>query len=191
MDYHCGGLFRTCFKKGKLKMLYALLFWEFFKIGLVALGGGMVTVPFLFNLADKYRWFTHRELVDMIAVAESSPGPIGINMATYAGYKTAGITGGLIATCGLVLPSLIVIIIIAGILNKYRQSDKFMEIMHNVHPAVLAMILFAGIELGRLVVVNQTAIIIGIIFWGAIHFVKLHPILYIVAGGITGVLMGL
>lgn len=172
-------------------MVFWLLFSEFFKIGLFALGGGMVTVPFLFEIAEKYPWFTSHELVDMIAVAESSPGPIGINMATYAGFKAAGIFGGIIATFGLVLPSLVIIICIARLLDKYRNSDIFMNVMYAVHPAVIAMILFAGTELGKLVLTNNEAVLICAIFWGAIHFVKLHPILYIILGGIIGVALKL
>ena len=120
------------------------LFLEFFKIGLFALGGGMVTVPFLFELSDKYSWFTSQELIDMIAVSESSPGPIGVNMATYAGFMTSGILGGLVATLGLVLPSLIIIVLIAKVLEKYKDSDFFKRLMFAIHPAVIALILNAG-----------------------------------------------
>lgn len=172
-------------------MVFWLLFSEFFKIGLFAFGGGMATVPFLFNLVEKYSWFSSHELVDMVAVSESSPGPIGVNMATYAGFKAAGLLGGFIATVGLVLPSLIVIIFIARLLEKYRNSGVFMDLMYAVHPAVIALIFFAGAELGKLVLVNNFAIFICVIFWGAIHFVKLHPISYIILGGIIGIILKL
>lgn len=172
-------------------MIWFLLFFEFFKIGLFALGGGLVTVPFLFDLSSKYGWFSHQELMDMIAVSESSPGPIGVNMATYVGFKTAGIFGGIVATTGLVLPSLIIVIIVARILNKYRQSPLFANLMYAVHPASIAMILFAGIELGKMVLINPVVIGIAILFWGAIHFVKMHPILYIMLGGIVGIMLKL
>ena len=93
-------------------MLYLQLFWEFFKTGLFAIGGGMATLPFLYDMADKTGWFTRAQLADMIAVSESTPGPIGVNMATYTGFTTAGIPGSLVATLGLVLPSIVIIIII-------------------------------------------------------------------------------
>ena len=172
-------------------MIYGLLFWEFLKIGMFALGGGMVTVPFLFNLADRYHWFSSQELVDMIAVAESSPGPIGINMATYAGFKTAGVLGGLVATCGLLFPSLVVIIIIAKILENYRDTRFFANMMYAVHPAVIAMILMAGIELGKLVLIETETILIGLIFLCSIHFIKLHPVIYIIIGGVVGIVLNL
>lgn len=172
-------------------MICFLLFFEFFKIGLFALGGGLVTVPFLFDLSSKYGWFSSQELVDMIAVSESSPGPIGVNMATYVGFKTAGIFGGIVATIGLVMPSLIIVMIIARILDRYRQSSVFENLMYAVHPASIAMILFAGIELGKMVLISPEIIGIALIFWGAIHFVKMHPVLYIILGGIIGVVLKL
>ena len=82
-------------------MIYLLLFYEFFKVGLFAIGGGLVTVPFLFDLSAKYSWFTTKELADMIAISESTPGPLGVNMATFGGFHAAGIWGGIIATLGL------------------------------------------------------------------------------------------
>ena len=171
--------------------VYALLFFEFFKIGLFALGGGLVTVPFLFDLSTRYPWFTSEQLVNMIAVAESSPGPVGVNMATYAGFKAAGVSGALTATFGLALPSLSIIVIIAALLDKFRQTDFFQNLMYAVRPAVIALILNAGAELGRLALTNAEAAALCAIFWGAIHFFKLHPILYIVLGGILGVALGL
>ena len=94
-------------------MLYLTLFFEFFKIGLFAIGGGLVTVPFLFDLTEHYSWFTASELADMIAVSESTPGPLGVNMATFAGFNAAGVSGAAVSTFGLVLPTVIIIVIIA------------------------------------------------------------------------------
>ena len=116
-------------------MILLKLFWEFVKTGLFAVGGGMATVPFLYDISDKTGWFTHAELANFMAVAESTPGPIGVNMATYVGFTTAGIPGAVVATLGLVTPSIIVIVIIAaavyafistgsgkGMLNKMKRS---------------------------------------------------------------------
>ena len=94
-------------------MIYWLLFYEFFKIGLFAIGGGLVTVPFLFNLSEAYGWFSAKELTDMIAVAEATPGPLGVNMATFAGFSPAGVWGAIVATLGLITPSIIIIIMVA------------------------------------------------------------------------------
>ena len=85
-------------------MIYLTLFYEFFKVGLFSVGGGVATIPFYMELADKYDWLTTQMLTDMIAVSESTPGPIGINLATYAGFRAAGIPGALVATFSTVLP---------------------------------------------------------------------------------------
>ena len=103
-------------------MIYLRLFYEFFKAGLFAVGGGMATLPFLYDISDSTGWFTHSQLADMIAVSESTPGPIGVNMATYVGYTTGGIPGAVIATLGLITPSIIIILIIAKALQAFRQS---------------------------------------------------------------------
>ena len=98
-----------------------LLFLEFFKTGLFSVGGGLATLPFLYEISDSTGWFSHADIADMIAISESTPGAIGINMSTYAGYKTMGFAGGIIATIALALPSFIVILIVAAFLKKFNH----------------------------------------------------------------------
>jgi chromate transporter len=128
-------------------MVLLRLFYEFFKVGLFAVGGGMATIPFLYDLAGAC-WFTASELTDMIAVSESTPGPIGINMATYCGFTVAGIPGAVIATVGLVLPSVIIIIVIAKLLAKFRNSAVD-SVFYGLRPASVGLIAAAGIEVVR------------------------------------------
>lgn len=135
-------------------MIYLVLFWEFCKIGLLAIGGGLVTIPFLMELTDKYDWFSKQQLADMIAVSESTPGPIGVNMATYGGFNAAGIWGGLAATLGLVFPSLIVIVLISKYVMKYQSCLTFQNILLGIRPAVLALILYAGYILAELAITD-------------------------------------
>ena len=104
-------------------MIYLRLFWEFFKTGLFTIGGGMATLPFLHDMGEATGWFTQADLMNMLAVSESTPGPIGINMATYVGFTVAGIPGAVIATIGEVTPSIIVILIVAAMLTKFRNSN--------------------------------------------------------------------
>ena len=104
-------------------MIYLQLFYEFFKTGLFAVGGGMATLPFLSAIAEKTGWFTQGMLADMIAVSESTPGPIGVNMATYVGFTTAGVPGAIAATLGLITPSVIIILIIARFLKAFRDNQ--------------------------------------------------------------------
>ena len=153
-------------------MIYGLLFWEFFKIGLFAIGGGMVTIPFLFDLTKKYSWFTAEELTNMIAVSQSTPGPVGVNMATYAGFQTAGIWGGIIA-------------------SHYKNNPWVMEIMASIRPAVVALILLAGFELLKLSVTDWISAVFGVAFFLMVYFFKKSPIFYIILSAVLGVVLKL
>lgn len=180
-------------------MLYLLLFWEFFKTGLFSIGGGLATIPFLMDMAEKYSWFTSEELSNMIAVSESTPGPIGINMATYVGFSTAGIAGSLIATTALVLPSLIVIMIIAGFLEKFRENRLVKDTFYSLRPAVIGMLavsltsmisplLINFAESSFLEIFNLKAIaLFALLLFGILKFKK-HPIVYIAIGAIVGII---
>ena len=103
-------------------MIFLQLFYEFFKAGLFAIGGGLATLPFLKQISLRYPWFTPNDLMDMIAVSESTPGPIGVNSATYAGFHAAGIPGAITATCSLVLPSVIIIILVSAGQERLLRS---------------------------------------------------------------------
>lgn len=124
-----------------------LLMFEFFKTGLFAIGGGPATIPFLMDMAEKYPWFTMQELSDMIAISESTPGPIGINMATYAGYKTLGTFGGILSTLALVFPSIVIIIIIAKFLDGFHENRTVKAVFAGIRPAVTALIAAAVINM--------------------------------------------
>ena len=136
-------------------MIYLLLFWEFFKTGLFAIGGGMATVPFLQDMSAKTGWFTAGKLADMIAVSESTPGPMGVNMATYVGYTTTveqfgvagGILGAVVATLGLVCPSIIVILIIAAFLKKFRESRWVDGALYGLRPTSVGLIAAAAVSI--------------------------------------------
>ncbi|WP_298032513.1 chromate transporter [uncultured Dysosmobacter sp.] len=120
--------------------VYLRLFWEFFKTGLFAVGGGMATLPFLKDIGESTGWYTYTELMNMLAVSESTPGPIGINMATYVGFTAAGIPGAVIATIGEVTPSIIVILIIAAMLKKFRDSKYVNNAFYGLRPASTGLI---------------------------------------------------
>ena len=130
--------------------IYLQLFFEFFKTGLFAVGGGMATLPFLYDISDKTHWFTHAQLADMIAVSESTPGPIGVNMATYVGYLTGGVSGAIIATLGLITPSVIVILIVAAFLKAFRDSKYVAGAFYGLRPASTALITAAGLSVVKI-----------------------------------------
>ena len=170
-------------------MIYWLLFYEFFKIGLFAIGGGAVTIPFLFDLTESYNWFTAQELTDMIAVSQSTPGPVGVNMATYAGFKTIGVLGGIIATLGLVFPSVVIVIMVSKILRKYINNPLWCEVMMAIRPVVVALITVAGIDILKLSITGWFEAIFAILFFIMVYFYKKSPIFYIILSAILGIIL--
>lgn len=167
------------------------LFFEFFKIGLFAIGGGAVTIPFLFDLSDRFQWFSKQELLDMIAVSQATPGPIGVNMATFAGFKVDGVIGGIIATLGLVLPSLIIVVMLAKFFKKYVNTCGWNEVMSAIRPVSVALILFAGVELFRMSVRDYGQVLFAVLLGVMMYFYKKSPIFYILLSGVLGWLCGL
>ena len=129
--------------------LYLQLFWEFFKTGLFAIGGGMATLPFLYDISNKTGWFTHAQLADMVAVSESTPGPIGVNMATYVGFVTGGVGGAVVATLGLIAQSILIILIIAAFLKAFRDSKYVDGAFYGLRPASTALIASALVTVAK------------------------------------------
>jgi len=133
------------------------LFIEFFKAGLFAVGGGMATIPFLYDISDKTGWFTHAELTNMIAISESTPGPIGVNMATYVGFTSGGVPGSIVSTLGLITPSIIVILIIAGFLKAFKDNKYVQSAFYGLRPASTGLIAAAGLSVAAMVVLDKAA----------------------------------
>lgn len=175
------------------------LFFSFFKIGLFAVGGGPATIPYLMDLTETKDWYTMKELTDMIAISESTPGPLGINMATYAGFTTAGILGGIIATLGLVTPSVIVIILIARFLNNFSENRYVKAAFFGIRPAVTALIAMAVYNLCKVSLFVETdagfvpavkTMILAIVVFFAMQnkkLKKLHPACWLLAAAVIGV----
>ena len=131
-------------------MIYLRLFWEFFKVGLFSIGGGMATIPFLTDLGERTGWFTSGQLADMIAISESTPGPMGVNTATYVGFITGGVPGGVVATLGLICPSIIIILIIAKFLQRFRQSKVVDGAFYGLRAASVALITTAMLQVAQI-----------------------------------------
>ncbi len=194
-------------------MLYLRLFYEFFKAGLFAIGGGMATIPFLYDMADATKWFTRTDLANMIAVGESTPGPIGVNMATYVGYITGmnnngtggAVLGAVVATIGLITPSVIIILIIAALLKNFRDNKLVNNAFYGLRPASTGLIAAAGISVifSNLFVGDQITpssfnikgLILAAIIWTLSNVVpkikKLHPIVFIVFSALCGVVFSM
>ncbi len=188
------------------------LIYEFFKTGLFAVGGGLATLPFLYDIASRYDWLSANMMPDMIAVSESTPGPIGVNMATYCGYNAGfedggialGILSGIAATLALVLPSLIIIIIVARVLDKFQNSVLVDHAFGGLRPAVCGLIaaaavnVFAGACINTELYESTRAIsdlfdIKALILFAVLFVInkkfKLHPIFIIIPAAIAGILI--
>lgn len=191
-------------------MIYLQLFWEYFKAGLFAVGGGMATIPFLYEISDRTGWFTHQDLANMLAVSESTPGPIGVNMATYVGFVTGikeggipnAILGAVTASIGLVLPSLIVILIVAAMLKRFKESPLVQKTFYGLRPASTGLIAAAGLSVAVANLVdssypgiNWKGCILAVVLWLLTNKVKqtkkLHPIVFIGFSALVGIVFSM
>lgn len=196
-------------------MILLRLFWEFFKTGLFAVGGGMATVPFLQDISAKTGWYTSGQLADMIAVSESTPGPLGVNMATYVGYTVGnqqlggvgmGVVGAIVSTLGLIFPSIVVILIIGYFLKRFRDSKIVDSALYGLRPASVALISAAGVdivlfailrvdsiyEIGKASLSWKAAVLALAVFAGTNlvpKLKKIHPIWFIFFSAVAGILL--
>ncbi len=192
-------------------MIFLQLFWEFFKTGLFAVGGGMATIPFLYEISDKTGWFTHADLANMIAVSESTPGPIGVNMATYVGYISGmqvlgiptAILGAVTATLGLITPAVIIILVVAAFLKSFRDNKYVNSAFYGLRPASMGLITAAGLSVAASNFFPEAVSLAGFNWKGAILAVvlvvlmnikklsKIHPIVFIALSAVVGVVFSM
>ena len=180
-------------------MILLQLYWEFFLVGLFSMGGGMATVPFLFDLAERTGWFTHADLTTMIAISEATPGPIGINMATYVGYVSAGVPGSIIAPIGLSTPAVVVILLVSKILNTIWDNPKVKGLFYALRPASVGLIGAAALSVCAVslfsleggLVLHWPSIVLFAVMLAAMNLPRLKElpsILYIAIAAVIGVL---
>jgi len=188
-------------------LMLGLLFIEFFKTGLFAVGGGLATIPFIREMGAAHGWITEAEIANIIAIAESTPGPIGVNTATYVGFKVAGIPGSIIATIGLVTPSVIIIILVAKAIRMYSDSHLVKSLFTSLRPAAIGLITAAGFslllvalgikadfqqfrfsaDLSSLLKLGLYVVFTFFAFWK--KTAKIHPLFYILTGGALGAIL--
>lgn len=191
-------------------MVLLQLFFEFCRVGLFSVGGGLATIPFLTDLGERTGWFSAGDLANMIAISESTPGPMGVNMATYVGFHSAGVPGGVIATLGLIFPSIVIILIIAGFLEKFRKSRAVDAVFYGLRSASVALITAAMLQVAKIALMfHETAaadgaaqtqlfywpaIILFVVIFVCVKFTplkKLHPICFIAFAAVVGMVLGL
>ena len=197
-------------------MILLKLFFEFFKTGLFAIGGGLATLPFLQEISVRTGWFTMEQLADMVAVSECTPGPIGINMATYVGFSVCGIPGAVVATLGLIFPSIVIIILVARILKAFRDNRYVDAVFYGLRPASTGLIAAACVGVAMIALLQRNAqgeitglqwkaVVLALILWILMNpdklpglkknalmkkISKLHPVVFLGASAVIGILFG-
>jgi len=184
-------------------MVFLFLFAVFSKIGLFAIGGGLATIPFFFQLADNHPdWLTREMIGNMLAIAQASPGAIGPNLSAYAGWLYAGIPGGYMAALGLVAPAIIIITIVARTLTAFRESVVVKSLFSGFRPAAAGLLSAAAFAVIALSLWNAAApvwyahirwkevVLFALLFFLIVKFKK-HPIVYVIIAGAAGVIFQL
>lgn len=171
-------------------MIYLLLVIEYFKTGLFSFGGGYATIPFLYHISETYGWYTSKQLSDMIAVASITPGPVGVNVATYSGFTTAGILGAFLATSSVVLPSLIFVVVVAKLLAKFRENRHVQAAIYALKPAGCGLLAAIAVNLFRENITQIWAYILFALLLMMSIKVKKEPLIYLGLAAIAGLFAG-
>lgn len=170
--------------------LLVQIFFQFFHIGIFSFGGGYATLPFLYDIAEKFDWFTIDQLTDMIAISSITPGPVGVNMATFSGYATSGILGALVATFAIMLPSFIIVSIVYKILDKFKSNNYVKSIVASLKPAGCALLCAVGIKLVFTTHLELIGLIILGLFISTSFIKKRDPLFYLGISAILGFILG-
>lgn len=171
------------------QQFYLQLFLTFFKVGALVFGGGFAMIPIIEReVVTNKKWVSAEDFIDLIAVTQASPGPVAVNSAVFIGYKLKGLPGALVSLLGTVLPSFTVILLFAIFLTSQGDNEILKRFFAGVRPAVAALILGAGLKMGKKVIHSSFALIISIFALVTLFLLGLHPIILIILGALTGVL---
>ena len=186
-------------------MIYLQLFWEFFKTGLFTVGGGLASLPFLYEISDKTGWFSHAQLADMIAISESTPGPIGINMATYVGFTSAGFLGAILASIGFIIPPLIIASIVSRFLKKFNENKFVKGAFYGLRAVSVALVCAALVSVIEISLINVPlfaetknffallsipGIVLAIVCWFVLKKKNPHPVIILGMSAAAGIAFG-
>lgn len=179
-------------------MIYFDLFFVFFKIGLFTFGGGLAMIPLIQQEVIRNGWLTQDELIDFIAISESTPGPLAVNVSTFVGTQVAGITGGLCSTFGVVLPSFIIILLVAGMYDRFRKSNIVKGALVSLKGVVVGLIASAVISTAGMIFSESIAsqgyaeVVIGagmLVVFLYVLYKKVNPIIVIIASAVIGIIV--
>ena len=186
-------------------MIYLQLFWEFFKTGLFTVGGGLASLPFLYDISDRTGWYSYAQLADMIAISESTPGPIGINMATYVGYTSAGIIGAFIASIGFIIPPIIIASIVSRFLKKFNENKFVKGAFYGLRAVSVALVSAALVSVIEISLINVPlfketgslfdlisipGIVLAAVCWVILKKKNPHPVVILGMSAVAGILFG-
>lgn len=167
--------------------IFLELLISFVKIGFLTIGGGYVMLPMMQSeLIDKKHWITEEELLDYYAVGQSTPGIIAVNVATFVGYKKAGVTGGIVATLGIIAPSLIIITALAGVIQSIDQYPNVQKAMSGINVAVCALITDATLNFIKKGVKNFVTLLVLLVSFLLIYYVKVPSYLIVLGAAFLG-----
>lgn len=182
-------------------MIYWTLFVEFVKIGLFAVGGGLATLPFLQKLAATYGWISADELLDIVAISEATPGPIGVNAATFVGYLAAGVAGGIVATAGVVAPAVALVALLAGVIRRFAAHPRVYAAFSTLRPAVVGIIAAAALQLaeteffsrpeGEAWGIRWPSVVLACVALAAMLRLRWHPVVFLAVAAVLGILLRL
>lgn len=170
--------------------LFIQLFLQFFHVGVFSFGGGYATLPFLYDIAEKYHWYSAKQLTDMLAISSITPGPIGVNVATFSGFATSGILGSLIATTAIILPSYIIVTIVYKVLDKFRTNRNVKGAIRGLKPAGCALLSAVGIKLLFTSNLHLLGTLILVAFVVASLKQKHDPLFYLGISAVLGLVIG-
>lgn len=166
------------------------LFLSFLKIGAFSFGGGYAMLPLIRKeIIEVHGWLTVKEFIDILAVVEMTPGPVAVNSATFLGYKVSGIWGSIAATAGVILPSIVIILIIAHFLSKFRESPYVDYAFRGIRPVVLGLVTSAAFTVAQDAIIDIKSLVIGIVLFYLVSFRDMHPIIAIILAGVAGVII--
>lgn len=170
--------------------LFIQLFLQFFHVGVFSFGGGYATLPFLYDIAEKYHWYSAKQLTDMLAISSITPGPIGVNVATFAGFATSGILGSLIATTAIILPSYVIVTIVYKVLDKFRTNRNVKGAIRGLKPAGCALLSAVGIKLLFTSNLHLLGTLILVAFVVSSLKQKHDPLFYLGISAVLGLVIG-
>ena len=180
---------RRNIRGGEKEMIYFQLFLAFLRVGFFSFGGGMAALPLIEKeVVDTYQWLSNGEFLELVTLSELTPGPIGINCATFTGFKVTGIWGSVVATSAFCLPSMLLVSLVFRFLSYFKENAVVQHFLRGLRPAVIALIGIAAYSLAQKGIKDWFAIILGIVAFIFVYWKKVDPILLLLLSGVAGLI---